>query len=361
MKNHCVILGIETSCDETAVALILDGRKVIDRTTRQVLHERYGGVVPELASRAHERLLAPAVRSLFDEYGNSIEDIDAVAVTHGPGLAGALLVGVSFAKGLAGALGADLIGVNHLEAHLWSSELTSGPLPLPFLALLISGGHTLLAKVTGFGKYTKLGGTRDDAVGELFDKTGRMLGFNFPAGEAIDSLALSFEGEVVKFPRAKLADDPMGFSFSGIKTAVLYHLMQNYERENLMSEFRLPEADRAAICCGLMQSVGDMLTGAVETALLKDSYRALVISGGVSASKFLRAKFELLSKQHNLPLFIPPVHHCTDNGSMIAHLGYQHFIRGNISQHNLQVEPSLSLFERSCLNSSRSVREDGIG
>ena len=181
-----VILGIETSCDETGAALLVDGKIAADRTTTQILHEEHGGVVPELASRAHIRLLTPAVEGVLEDTGMRFEDIDAVAATYGPGLAGALLVGVSHAKGLAKGLNIPFVGINHLEGHLWSPELTYGKLPLPFLALIISGGHTLMIEVSEFGSYRRLGGTHDDAAGELFDKVGRMLGFSFPAGADLD-------------------------------------------------------------------------------------------------------------------------------------------------------------------------------
>ena len=307
-----------------------------------MMHGQYGGIVPELASRAHERLLAPAVESVLRETGLKSTDINGVAVTYGPGLAGALLVGVAFAKGMASSLSIPLIGVNHLEGHLWSFKLTETDSPLPFLSLIVSGGHTLLVKVNGFGDYVRLGGTRDDAAGELFDKVGRMLGFGFPAGAAMDSAACSFEGEPVVFPRVKLKDDPYGFSFSGLKTAVLYHLQKNYQRNE--AGFILPDQERSAICKGLMESVSDMLADRIAYAVKSDTYHAVVVSGGVSASRFIRQRISSIAKKHQIPMLVPPVHHCTDNGAMIANVGYEHFKRQKFDSLELPINPGLSLF-----------------
>ena len=337
-----IILGLETSCDETAAALLVDGREVADRTTRQLLHEQYGGVVPELASRAHERLLALAVRGVLNDSRIDLSELSAIAVTSGPGLAGGLLVGLSFAKGLTTGLGIPLIGVNHLEGHIWAGELTGEKLPLPFLALVVSGGHTLLLKVTKFGQYEKLGSTRDDAAGELFDKVGRLLGFHFPAGPALDKDAIEFMGVPIRFPRAKLTDDPYGFSFSGVKTAILYHLRENYTQVDGI--FQLTEEQRKAISAGLMATVGDMLVSAIGNAFSHDDYKAVVIGGGVSASRFLRVKFQKFSEEHSVPLIIPPMRFCTDNGSMIAYAGWKRFLAGNFSQPDLSINPAANLF-----------------
>ena len=340
--NGPVILGIETSCDETAAALLVDGKIVSDRTTRQLVHEEYGGVVPELASRAHERLLTPAVEGVLGDAGLSYDAIDGIAVTFGPGLAGALLVGVSFAKGLSKATGASLIGINHLEGHLWSVELSRGEIPKPFLTLLVSGGHTLMIKATGFGRYELLGETRDDAAGELFDKVGRMLGYNFPAGADIDREKMSFSGNSVRFPRARLSSDPYGFSFSGLKTAVLYYLQENYPRARI--GFNIPPEDRSAVCAGLMEAVGDMLITGLTTASEKEDFRAVVVSGGVSASVYLRGRFRQFASEQGLPLYIPPLEHCTDNGAMVAYTGYRKFLAGDVSMLDLAVNPAASLF-----------------
>ena len=315
------MLGIETSCDETAAALLVDGKIVADRTTRQVLHEVYGGVVPELASRAHEQLLAPAVKGVLDEAGLSPGDVSGVAVTYGPGLAGALLVGLSFAKGFAAAMGIPYWAVNHLEAHLWIAQLTTQKLPIPALALIVSGGHTLLIAVQGFGNYRLLGTTRDDAAGELFDKVGRVIGFPFPAGAKIDELALHYTGKPAPFPFTRTKSDPYAFSFSGIKTAALNYLRRKGAM-NPSGVFPLGDDERSAICSGLMRAVARSLILPVTRALQEGSFQALLMVGGVSASKYLRREFGSLADETGIPLIVPPIFHCTDNGAMIAYTGY---------------------------------------
>jgi len=336
-----LILGIETSCDETGVALVRDSSVLADRTTTQLLHEEYGGVVPELASRAHERLLMRAVTGVLDDVGVSVSDVDAVAATCGPGLAGALLVGVSFAKGLAYGLKVPLIGVNHLEAHLWGVELTHGKTPLPFLGMIVSGGHTLTVGVSGFGKYRLIGATHDDAAGELFDKVGRMLGIGFPAGASIDRDALEFKGEPVYFPRASVRDDDFGFSFSGLKTAVLYYLRERYKFPN--GCFDVPIRARQAISAGIMASVADMLLKGLEAAWMIDDYRALIISGGVAASGHLRKVFEKFASEKMTRLFIPPAHHCTDNGAMVAYAGNLLLNSSRLASLELEIDPAAEI------------------
>ncbi|MDP8227846.1 MAG: tRNA (adenosine(37)-N6)-threonylcarbamoyltransferase complex transferase subunit TsaD [Candidatus Electryoneaceae bacterium] len=301
--------------------------------------------------------MTPAVEGVLSDTGMKLSDIDAVAVTYGPGLAGALLVGVSFAKGLASGLGIPFLGVNHLEGHLWSAELTTGQLPLPLLGLIISGGHTLMIRVEGFGRYVRLGGTRDDAVGELFDKVGRMLGFSFPAGADLDNIVLNFTGKSVHFPRAKLSDDPFGFSFSGLKTAVLYYLKKRYtsSHKKQTTDFNIPPEERAAITAGLMESVGDMLIKGLSVAFDTYDYRGLVVAGGVSASQFLRKRFTQFAEEHRIPLFIPPPHHCTDNGSMIAYAGWRRLQRGYTSSLDLSIDPAASLFNSDSIKCTASI------
>ncbi len=345
MRDRSVILGIETSCDETAAALLVDGEIVADRTTRQVLHEYYGGVVPELASRAHERLLAPAVQSILNEAGLKPSDVTGVAVTYGPGLAGALLVGLSFAKGYSGAMGIPFWAINHIEAHLWIAQLTHGTLPLPSLALIVSGGHTLLIAVEGLGKYKFLGSTKDDAVGELFDKVGRVIGFPFPAGAQIDKLAIEYIGKPVLFPVSRVKGDPYAFSFSGIKTAVLGHITKVGARAD-SGTVRLDDEERKAICAGLMNSVYKSIAAPLSHALSEKRYEALIVAGGVSASKFLRQQLAKLTDEADVRLIIPPFHHCTDNGAMIAYLGHLLEINGvKSSSYAQDVNPSARLHQ----------------
>lgn len=361
-----IILGIETSCDETAAALLVDGKIISDRTTRQTMHEQYGGVVPELASRAHERLLAPAIDGVLADAGMKITDIEAVAVTYGPGLAGALLVGVALAKGLAAALNIPVYAVNHIEGHIWAVEMSlmgnradesgcqlrrvDSPdalvewLPMPFLGLIVSGGHTILLRVEGFRCYVKLCSTRDDAAGELFDKVGRMLGLAFPAGADIDRLALNFKDKPFYFPRARFTDQQPAFSFSGLKTAVSHYLKNHPELFDV--EGNASDAARRMICRGVMESVADMLVWQVGHFLAGGDYRALVIGGGVSASQFLRRHWERLAADYRIPLFIPPPQHCTDNGAMVAYTGWKMALAGiPPAIDSLAVEPALSLFK----------------
>ena len=372
-----VVLGIETSCDETAAALLIDGRIVADCTTTQLLHKEYGGVVPELASRAHERLLMSAVQEVLEEAGKTVNDIGAVAVTHGPGLAGALLVGMSFAKGLAEARQIPFIGVNHLEGHLWGAEITHGKLPLPFLGMIISGGHTMTVGVRGLGEYVKLGETHDDAAGELLDKVGRMMGYGFPAGESLDrdacttttqdqimnkdeqdkqdysnhimnilTILVKKEGIPNKsrllFPRARIKGDPLGFSFSGLKTAVLYYLREKYERG--AEGYTIPDVERIDISTAIMEAVSDMLINGLAAAWETDDYRALVVSGGVASSRYLRTRWEIFAAENNISLLIPPPEHCTDNGAMIAYTGYLRLQAGFTSALDLSIDPSASLW-----------------
>jgi len=279
----------------------------------------------------------------------TFSDIDGIAVTHGPGLAGALLVGVSLSKGLSISTGIPLIGVNHIEGHLWSCELAGEKVPEPFLALIISGGHTMLVEVNGFGSYHFLGSTRDDAVGELLDKTGRMMGFGFPAGADIDSAALSNTETPIKFPRSKLTDDPYGFSFSGLKTSVLYYLKDRYPEVTKNSKgfvskgFDIPSSERIAICAGLMAAVSDMLITGINNVLKKYSLKALVICGGVSASRYLRKKISEFAEANSVELYVPPLKYSTDNGAMIANAGIHHYERGEFSNYDLTVNPALQL------------------
>lgn len=345
MPQDKYILGIETSCDETAAAVMKNGELIFDCTTTQLLHSRYGGVVPELASRAHEKLLASGVEQVLNESNINVDDLNAVAVTHGPGLAGALLVGVSFAKGLCFALDIPLIGVNHIEAHLWSGQLTGDNPEPPFLALILSGGHTILVEVEGFGEYEILGSTKDDAVGELFDKVGRMMGFQFPSGAELDRRALLQDSrDEVRFPRAVVKENPLAFSFSGLKTAVLYHLNQNFKSTD--GHFEIGETEKNSILRGLMNAVSDMLCNALLKAARGKEYNCIVVGGGVSASKFLRTRFKETGELLSIPVIIPPFRYCTDNGAMIAHLGCKLFEKDMISLMNLQIDPGLRLGQR---------------
>ncbi|MFH0765894.1 MAG: tRNA (adenosine(37)-N6)-threonylcarbamoyltransferase complex transferase subunit TsaD [Calditrichota bacterium] len=340
------VLGIETSCDETSAALWVDDSLAAERTTTQLLHSQYGGVVPELASRAHEQLLAPAVRGVCEDAGLSMRDLTAVAVTNGPGLAGALLVGLSFAKGLALTAGIPLLGVNHLEGHLWSATASGQQVECPFLALLISGGHTMMVKVRAFGEYQVLGGTRDDAAGELLDKTGRMMGYPFPAGANLDRDRLLYDrsakqSPIPRFPRARIADDPLSFSFSGLKTAVLYYMRRNYNMQD--GKFQLDDQERVAISAGIMDAVGDILINGLEAAFNGPELRGLVVAGGVAASRYLTSRFQEFTSRRGIAFWAPPFNLCTDNAAMIAYVGRRRLQRGESSPLDLSLNPTASL------------------
>ncbi|MFC2149984.1 tRNA (adenosine(37)-N6)-threonylcarbamoyltransferase complex transferase subunit TsaD [Calditrichota bacterium] len=336
-----IILGIESSCDETGAALIQSGKILSDSTTTQVLHQKYGGVVPELASRAHEKLIVSAVSNVLRDANLKISDLGAVGATFGPGLAGSLIVGTSFAKGIAQGMNIPYVAVNHMEGHLWASELAFGKLLLPALALVISGGHTMLLEVSSLGQYKIIGSTRDDAAGELLDKVGRVMGMGFPAGAGIDRTALSFEGNSVSFPRGKLRDDPYGFSFSGLKTAVIYYLKEKYSYSN--GRYSIPQEEIGGVCKGIMEAVTDMLLNGLQNAVEAGNYQSIIVSGGVASSGFLRRYIEEYSNLVDLPLYVPPPRLCTDNASMIAYVAEKYYNLGIFSDLSLPVDPSLRL------------------
>ncbi|GHD30729.1 tRNA (adenosine(37)-N6)-threonylcarbamoyltransferase complex transferase subunit TsaD [Nocardiopsis kunsanensis] len=315
MSEHPLILGIETSCDETGVGLVRGCELLGDEVASSVdQHARFGGVVPEVASRAHLEAMIPTVRRTLDSAGVEKDDIDAVAVTAGPGLAGALLVGVSAAKAYAMALGKPLYGVNHLVGHVAVDQLEHGPLPKPAIALLVSGGHTSLLLVNDLATdVVSLGDTVDDAAGEAYDKVARLLELPYPGGPHIDRAARSGSASALRFPRGKWGDGTYDFSFSGLKTAVARHV---------------EEADRsgsplvlADIAAAFQDSVVDVLTRKAVDACVENGVRTLVISGGVAANSALRALAEQRCAEAGIELRVPRPRLCTDNGAMIAALG----------------------------------------
>ncbi len=330
------ILGIETSCDETAAAIVSDGRVIhANVVASQVdLHAEYGGVFPELASREHVKAINAIVDQALQKAHLTLQELDAIAVTQGPGLAGSLVVGVNMAKGLALALNKPLIGVNHLEGHIYSAWLYSAdaepqePPQFPLLALLVSGGHSELILVKDFLDYERLGGTLDDAAGEAFDKVARLLGLSYPGGPSIQAASQSGRPDAFNFPRAML-EDTWDFSFSGLKTAVLRTV------EALQAEGReLPIANLAA---SFQAAVGDVLVD--KTLLAAETFKAreIIVAGGVSANKYLREKILAESK---VPVHIPPLYLCTDNAAMIAGAGYYHYIKEDFSDLNIDVKPT---------------------
>jgi len=305
-----LVLGIETSCDETGVALYDGGRGLLGHAlhSQARLHADYGGVVPELASRDHVRRLLPLTRGLLDHTGCRLEQLTAVAYTEGPGLAGALLVGAATAHGLSYALGIPAIGVHHMEAHLLS-PLLSRPAPsFPFVALLVSGGHTQLMRVAGVGDYALLGETLDDAAGEAFDKTAKLLGLGYPGGPALAKLAASGKAGRFSLPRPMLVSGDLEFSFSGLKTAVL----------NVVKERVLDEASRADLAAEIETAIVDVLTAKALAALERTGLTRLVVAGGVGANLTLRARLTSGAPRRGAQVFYPELEFCTDNGAMIA-------------------------------------------
>ena len=310
-----LILGIESSCDETGVALYdaAESRLLAHALHSQILmHQDYGGVVPELASRDHIRRTVPLLRKVFQESGRSLNELAAIAYTQGPGLAGALLVGASFAEGLAAALGIPVLPVHHLEGHLLSPLLSSRPPTFPFVALLVSGGHSQLMRVSGVGQYELLGETLDDAAGEAFDKTAKLLGLPYPGGAALSELATQGRPEAVKLPRPMLHSGDFDFSFSGLKTAVLTRVREIGE----------PDAQqRADIAHGFQQAIVEVLVRKALRAVRDSGLRRLVVAGGVGANRELRRQLDAGAAKAKIEVFYPELEFCTDNGAMIALVG----------------------------------------
>jgi N6-L-threonylcarbamoyladenine synthase len=305
-----LVLGVETSCDETGVALYHGSRGLLGHSlySQTSLHAPYGGVVPELASRDHIRRLPALVRELLDETGCRLDELTAVAYTEGPGLAGALLVGAAFSHGLACALGIPALGLHHLEAHLLS-PLLSRPAPVfPFVALLVSGGHTQLVRVAGVGDYELLGETLDDAAGEAFDKTAKLLGLGYPGGPALARLAASGSPGRYPLPRPMAASGDLNFSFSGLKTAVL----------TLVRERSLDAAARADLAAEIEAAIVDVLSAKALAALAHTGLKQLVVAGGVGANQTLRSELAKTARGRGYRVFYPEVEFCTDNGAMIA-------------------------------------------
>jgi N6-L-threonylcarbamoyladenine synthase len=326
-----LVLGIETSCDESAAAVIEDGHKIHSNVvaTQAEVHARYGGVVPEVASRQHLRTIIPVVETAMEQAGAAWGDLGGIAVTYGPGLAGSLLVGVNAAKGLAYAHDLPLVGVNHLEGHVyanWLDDPSGRPAPeFPALCLVVSGGHTDLILMEGHGRYTRLGRTLDDAAGEAFDKVSRLLGLGYPGGPAVEKAAAGVSAAPIPLPRAWLRGT-YDFSFSGLKTAVL-HVMRSPEP---------PEP--AAVAAAFQEAVVDVLTAKTADAARELGVGEVMLSGGVAANSALR---RVLTERSPVPVRAPLPRYCTDNAAMIGACGYFHLARGDRSGWDLDVDPNL--------------------
>ncbi len=335
-KKDIYILGIESSCDETAAAVVKNGREVLSNiiSSQVPIHRKFGGVVPEIASRKHIEKVLPVIDEALEQAGLGIKDIDGIAVTYGPGLVGALLVGLSAAKALAFALDKPLIGVNHLEGHVFANFLVDEELEPPFMALVVSGGHTALMKVKDFNSFELLGQTKDDAAGEAFDKIARVMGLQYPGGPEIELLAKDGNPTAIDFPRA-LMDQTYNFSFSGLKSAVI-----NYIHNEKQAERSINRADVAA---SFQTAIVDVLVKKSVRALLESGLKTIVLAGGVSANKVLQEELAAAVGAIGARLVHPKPVLCTDNAVMIACRGYYKYLNNEFSGMDLNADPSLKL------------------
>lgn len=314
-----LILGIESSCDETAAAVLKDGSTLLSDVvaTQIAVHGRYGGVVPELASRKHVEAIMPVVEQALNQAGVTLDDIDGLAVTNGPGLVGSLLVGVSFVKAMAMVKKIPYVGVDHITGHLLSVFLGPDKPEFPYIALTVSGGHSSIFQVRDPRTFLQLGRTRDDAAGEAFDKVAKLLGLGYPGGPSIAAQAEQGNRDAISFPRSWLDPDSLDFSFSGLKTSVVNHVMEkNRTDKNL---------DIADICASFQEAVVDVLVEKTLLAAKMSATRNVVLSGGVAANKRLREHLQMRGRQEGLSVFLPPREFCTDNAAMIAMAGFYHF------------------------------------
>ncbi|HEX2866000.1 MAG TPA: tRNA (adenosine(37)-N6)-threonylcarbamoyltransferase complex transferase subunit TsaD [Ignavibacteriales bacterium] len=330
------VLGIESSCDETSVAVIRDGKLTSNLISSQDFHVNYGGVVPELSSRAHLQIIIPLLKDALGQSGISLKDIDVVCATAGPGLIGALLVGLTFGKSLAYSIQKPFIPVNHIEGHIFSGFLMEEKPEFPYLALVVSGGHTLLLIVKSDTEIVKLGTTVDDAAGEAFDKVAKMLGLGYPGGPKIQKSASLGDAGKIAFPVASLKN-PYDFSFSGLKTAVLRYLQQTYGHDRAV-----PEGDLPDIAASFQRAVIKALTQNVEKALKEYKVNSLSLVGGVAANKALREAMADVARKHRKKLVIPDFVYCGDNAAMIAYRGMRLFLNGNKYSLDYNAFPGLS-------------------
>ncbi len=339
MENK-IILAIESSCDETSAAVVVNGRDVLSNIIASQIdtHKKFGGVVPEVASRMHIEVINSVVSEALKVANKTLDDIDAIAVTYGPGLVGALLVGLQYAKGLAYSLKKPLIGVNHIEGHISANFIEHKDLKPPFVCLVVSGGHTFIVHVKDYGNYEIIGETRDDAAGEAYDKVARSLGLGYPGGPKIDKLSKEGNEDAIKFPRANFHDNTLDFSFSGVKSAVL-----NYLNKMEMKNEKINKADVAA---SFQKAVVGVLTdNVIKTCKIKKMDK-IAIAGGVASNSALRESLIKEGKKRNINVLFPSPILCTDNAAMIGSAAYFEFLRGNVASMDLNAKPNLRLGER---------------
>lgn len=347
--NDTLILAIESSCDETAASVVANGRRVLSNviSSQIATHTLYGGVVPEIASREHIKAIDKVIDAALLEAGKTLKDMDAIAVTYGPGLVGALLVGLSEAKALAFASGKPLVPVHHIEGHIAANYIENPAWKPPFICLVVSGGHTHLVHIKDYDNFEILGRTRDDAAGEAFDKVARVLDIPYPGGPGIDKLSNSGNPNAIQFPRVTLENDSYDFSFSGLKSAVL-----NYVNKCKMTG---EEINRADVAASFQQAVVDVLAEKAIHACREKGISKLALAGGVSANRHLRARMEEECKKHSIELCIPKPVFCTDNAAMIGSAGYYEFLSKNIATPDLNAYPNLKLGERMVNNNQTDV------
>ena len=339
MENK-IILAIESSCDETSAAVVVNGRDVLSNIIASQIdtHKKFGGVVPEVASRMHIEVINSVVSEALKVANKTLDDIDAIAVTYGPGLVGALLVGLQYAKGLAYSLKKPLIGVNHIEGHISANFIEHKDLKPPFVCLVVSGGHTFIVHVKDYGNYEIIGETRDDAAGEAYDKVARSLGLGYPGGPKIDKLSKEGNEDAIKFPRANFHDNTLDFSFSGVKSAVL-----NYLNKLEMKNEKINKADVAASFKKAV--VGFLTDNVIKTCKIKKIDK-IAIAGGVASNSALRESLIKEGKKRNINVLFPSPILCTDNAAMIGSAAYFEFLRGNVASMDLNAKPNLRLGER---------------
>ena len=330
--KETLVLGIESSCDETSVAVVKNGREVLSNVidTQIKIHEQFGGVVPEIASRNHIEAISRVTKLALEQANVKLEDIDIIAPTYGPGLVGALLVGVSYGRGLAYALNKPLVGVNHLEGHISANYITHPDLEPPFLCMLTSGGNTQIVYVKDYCDMEVLGRTRDDAIGEAFDKVARVIGLTYPGGPKIDKLAEQGKA-TINFPKTHFEN--LDFSFSGIKTAVI----------NL--HHKKTEVNKADLCMSFEKAVTEVLIENIEKAIKQTGIKKVVLAGGVSANTHIREEFEKLGQKLNVQIYKPDLKLCTDNAAIIGSAGYYRYLHGDISDNTLNAVPNLKIGE----------------